>query len=49
MSGFVTGTGSYTTAGNENWLKNAVATIGPISVCIYVSNNFVNYASGWLI
>ncbi len=33
--------------GDETWLATAVATKGPVSVCIYASNNFENYASGW--
>lgn len=33
-------------AGNENWLATTLATNGPVSVCIYVSNNFMNYKSG---
>jgi cathepsin L len=32
--------------GNEAWLQNSVATIGPISVAIYVNNNFMYYTSG---
>lgn len=33
--------------GDEAWLATTVATKGPVSVCIYASNNFENYARGW--
>ena len=32
--------------GNEKWLEEAVGNVGPVSVCIYVSNNFMGYKSG---
>ena len=35
--------------GEENSLMYAVATVGPISACIYVSDNFINYKSGTLV
>jgi hypothetical protein len=39
--------GTYgTPAGNEAWLENAVKNMGPVSVCLYVSNNFFSYTSG---
>ena len=38
---------SYGSAvGNEAWLQDRVANIGPISVAIYVNSNFQHYASG---
>ncbi len=41
--------GTYgTPAGNEAWLEYAVANLGPVSVCIYVSNSFFSYTSGRL-
>ena len=36
------------TQGNEAWLMQAVANIGPISACIHVSENFKNYGGGML-
>jgi len=39
--------GTYgTPAGNEAWLENAVKNLGPVSVCLYVSNNFFSYTAG---
>lgn len=39
--------GTYgTPAGNEAWLENAVTNLGPVSVCLYVSNNLFSYTSG---
>jgi len=39
--------GTYgTPAGNEGWLEYAVTNLGPVSVCLYVSNNFFSYTSG---
>lgn len=39
--------GTYgTPAGNEAWLEYAVTNMGPVSVCLYVSNNFFSYTSG---
>jgi hypothetical protein len=36
-------------AGNEAWLQNRVATVGPISVAIFVNRNFQLYRSGMII
>jgi hypothetical protein len=39
--------GTYgTTTGNEAWLEYAVTNLGPVSVCLYVSNKFFSYTSG---
>ena len=32
--------------GNEQWLEETVGNVGPVSVAIYVSNNFMGYKSG---
>ena len=41
MTSYVT-----STTGDENWLMNAVANVGPISACLYVSKNFKKYKNG---
>lgn len=46
MTGYVTGNGSKTVAGSETWLQYAVANIGPISACFYVSSGFMSYSGG---
>ena len=39
--------GTYgTPAGNEAWLEYAVTNMGPVSVCLYVSNQFFSYTTG---
>ena len=35
-----------TPAGNETWLANAVKNMGPVSVCLYVSDKFMLYQKG---
>ena len=35
-----------TPAGNETWLANAVKNMGPVSVCLYVSEKFMLYQKG---
>ena len=42
----LTNTNYYTTTGSESWLESAVANVGPIAVCIYVSSDFQSYSSG---
>ena len=34
---------------NENDLQAAVAEIGPISVAIYMNENFLSYSGGWFL
>ena len=34
------------TTGDERWLQNALENLGPVSVCLYVSENFVSYSTG---
>jgi len=31
---------------NETWLTDAVANVGPISACLYVSDKFSSYSGG---
>ena len=35
--------------GNEAWLLNTVGNVGPTSVAIYASQNFVAYSSGFFL
>ena len=38
---------SYGTfAGNETYLQEMINTVGPVSACIYVSDNFMYYTGG---
>ena len=47
MISYVYDSASYSyTYGNEEWLRESLATVGPVSVSFYASENFVQYSSG---
>ena len=43
---YVTDSSYGSQSGNENWLEQQVASVGPIAVEIYASANFIKYKSG---